>query len=90
MSLQVQMPLLSRPQLEGYLERIGLQCDASTLQPTLGTLQLVHRAHACEIPFENLSMCYQPAVQQWQGVPTAMDDVYTKLVSGTRCFCPCR
>lgn len=75
------MPLLSKAQLDGYLKRLGItDADAQALEPTLGTLQHIHRAHASSIPFETLSMSYEPAVQQWQGVPKSLDDVYTKLV----------
>lgn len=80
------MPLLSKAQLDGYLKRIGItDADAQALEPTLGTLQHIHRAHASSIPFETLSMSYEPAVQQWQGVPTSLDDVYTKLVRTASC-----
>lgn len=50
-----------KPQLQAYFERIGYTGAA---RPDLATLNVVHRAHALAIPYENLDVYLERPVDQ--------------------------
>jgi N-hydroxyarylamine O-acetyltransferase len=45
---------LSRPMLEAYLKRIGIDIDNGLPEPTVSTLDALIYAHQCSVPFETL------------------------------------
>lgn len=69
--------------LDAYLARIGYTDEVGALDPTVGTLTAVHRAHVLSIPFENLDILL--------GRPIRLDleSLQAKLIRGRRggyCF----
>jgi N-hydroxyarylamine O-acetyltransferase len=67
-------------EVEAYLERIGCQ---GRFEPTLATLQRVHRAHLASIPFENID------VRLGRPIGLDLESLQAKLVTGGRggyCF----
>ena len=61
--------------LEAYFERIHYRGERT---PTLGTLNGIHAAHVCSIPFENID------VQLGRRLTISIEDAYNKIVSQQR------
>ena len=66
--------------LDAYLTRIGYE---GSLEPTLGTLQNLHRAHLLAVPYENLD------IHLGRTLPLDETEIFDKLVTQRRggwCF----
>ena len=71
---------LNKQELKQYLQRIH---SDENLPPTLSTLEIIHRQHALNIPFENLN--------PWLGIPVVLtkDELLKKIATHQRggyCF----
>ncbi|XP_075140336.1 arylamine N-acetyltransferase 2-like [Leptodactylus fuscus] len=54
---QHQSTFSSKPDLNTYLQRVGItEFSASSMQPSLSKLRILHRHHVLSVPFENLSI----------------------------------